>query len=115
MTNENDATGKKREEQHVREVNWLPIGSVVMLEAATRPIMIAGTMVQDTTTGRYWDYMGYPYPEGRVDPKQDYFFDTETIRTVVQLGFADQDGLSFQRFLQSNMEKYEHKRNEATL
>lgn len=45
--------------------DWLPVGTVVAIEGAARPVMIAGVMALDGKTGRYWDYIGVPYPEGR--------------------------------------------------
>lgn len=45
--------------------DWLPVGTVVAVEGAARPVMVAGVMALDGRTGRYWDYIGVPYPEGR--------------------------------------------------
>ena len=55
--------------------SWLPIGSVVTLKDGVRPVMVVAVMAQDSKTGKWWDYMGYPYPEGMGDAETDYFFD----------------------------------------
>lgn len=42
----------------------LPIGSVVQLREAEKPVMIFGVYQQRVTDGRNFDYIGEAYPEG---------------------------------------------------
>ena len=79
---------------------WLPVGSVVTLEGGQRSIMVAGFMIQDGNTGRYWDYVGYPYPEGRQRADADYFFDRAMISSVQQVGLMTSDGMLYRAFLE---------------
>lgn len=78
---------------------WLPIGSVVRLAGGEKPVMIAGFMVRDGETGSSWDYLGYPYPEGRRDG-EDLFFNKEQVEAIAQVGFLDAEGCAYQAFLE---------------
>jgi hypothetical protein len=88
----------------VTKDDWLPVGSIVMLADAERPIMVAGYMAKDGITNRYYDYLGYPYPEGRQD--RDYFFDKSMIEKVLLVGYLDADGLQLQKFLEAMEDEY---------
>lgn len=92
--------------------SWLPIGSVVTLQDGVRPVMVVGVMAQDSNTGKWWDYMGYPYPEGMGNAETDYFFDASMIREIQQLGLVDADALLFQAFLRRNESEYFAKRED---
>ena len=89
---------------------WLPAGTVVMLEDGERPIMVAGFMIEDAVSGKYWDYVGYPYPEGAREANTDYFFDRSMVKHVLQVGFLNDTGLAFQDYLASTKESYEKMR-----
>lgn len=92
--------------------DWLPVGTVVTLEGGSRPVMIAGVMALDGKTGRYWDYIGVPYPEGRTAPDAGYFFDKSMVDRLHQLGHIDEQGGAFQAFLTANTASFERMRAE---
>ena len=72
--------------------DWLPVGSIVRLAGGERSIMVAGYMIDDAQSGRLWDYVGYPYPDGKRDPDIDYFFNRDMIERIDLLGYLDADG-----------------------
>lgn len=82
----------------VNEEMWLPVGSVVRLKDGEKPVMIAGFLVQDAETGGSWDYLGYPYPEGRREGR-DLFFNRAQVDAIRLVGFLDADGCAHQAFL----------------
>jgi hypothetical protein len=86
--------------------DWLPIGSVVHLKDGDRLIMVAGHMQAEARTGSYWDYLGYPYPEGRADAKKDYFFNRDFIDDICFVGYQDSVGLEYLDLLDANDEKF---------
>ena len=92
--------------------SWLPIGSVVTLQDGVRPVMVVAVMVQDSKTGKWWDYMGYPYPDGLGYAETDYFFDASMSREIQQLALVDADALLFQAFLRRNESEYFAKRGD---
>lgn len=90
--------------------DWLPVGTVVAIEGAARPVMVAGVMALDGRTGRYWDYIGVPYPEGRGAADEGYFFDKDKVERLLQLGYLDDSGYAFQVFLEANTAPFEKMR-----
>ena len=82
---------------------WLPVGSVVTLKNAEKPVMVAGFMARDAATGDTWDYLGYPYPEGRRNG-QDLFFNRDQIAAVGQVGFLNAEGCAHQAFIATSAE-----------
>lgn len=93
--------------------DWLPVGTVVTLEGGSRPVMIAGVMALDVKSGRYWDYIGVPYQEGRAVPDEGYFFDKHMIDKLHQLGHLDDKGVAFQMFLEAKTAPFERMRSKG--
>ncbi|WEV53401.1 DUF4176 domain-containing protein [Bifidobacterium sp. ESL0704] len=81
---------------------WLPVGSVVHLRGGERLTMVAGHMQEEAGTGTYWDYLGYPYPEGRADASRDYFFNKDFIDGVYFVGYQDVAGGEYLDFLKDH-------------
>ncbi|OFK22489.1 hypothetical protein HMPREF2826_01720 [Olsenella sp. HMSC062G07] len=92
---------------------YLPIGSVVELKGGERPLMVAAVMARDGNSGRLWDYMGYPYPEGRRDVASDYFFDGDMIESLLHLGYFNDETMAFQSFLAEQEGEYRRQRKES--
>lgn len=70
-------------------MGWLPVGSVVRLRGGDGLAVVCGHMQEEAGTGTWWDYLGYPYPEGRADPTRDYLFDREDVEEVRFVGYRD--------------------------
>ncbi|WEV66963.1 DUF4176 domain-containing protein [Bifidobacterium sp. ESL0769] len=81
---------------------WLPVGSLVHLKGGERLTMVAGHMQEEAGTGTYWDYLGYPYPEGRADASRDYFFNRDFIDGVYFVGYQDVAGGEYLDFLREH-------------
>ena len=71
--------------------NLLPLGTVVLLKNATKKLFIAGYGVNDNETKKLFDYIGYSYPEGFIDPKLNFVFNKEDIDKVVYEGYKDKE------------------------
>ena len=65
----------------------LPIGSVVQLREAEKPVMIFGVYQQRVTDGRNFDYIGEAYPEGFLGGQSNLLFDAEDIAEVLFTGY----------------------------
>lgn len=91
---------------------WLPVGSVVHVRDTNRLLMIAGAMQQDDATGKLWDYMGYPFPEGNTDPKQNVLFNRKGIDGVYFIGYQPPEGLNYLEYLKQNETEFEKQKNE---
>lgn len=92
-----------------QHTTFVPVGTVVKVRGGERPVVVAGVMVVDGVSGRYWDYLGYPYPEGRQSGK-DYFFDNGMITDLLQLGYVEGQAMGFQFWLASVSDEYAKKR-----
>ena len=82
------------------EDEFLPIGSVVLLEGGNKRIMICGRIQAQAGSDIIYDYSACYYPEGIVDPKSMFFFNRDAIETVYFRGYEDQDELDYRHELE---------------
>lgn len=78
---------------NIREL--LPIGSIVLLQEATKKAMIYGVKQTDSETGAEYDYLGVVYPEGCLGDGSSFFFDHEHIAQVCFRGYEDEEREEF--------------------
>lgn len=70
----------------------LPIGSVVLLEDTSQPIMIFGYLQESMSTNRVlFDYIGVPYPMGNISIESQIGFQMTSIREVLFEGYRNDD------------------------
>ena len=74
----------------------LPIGTVVLLKKAKKPLMIFGIkqIGQEEHTKEY-DYIGVLYPEGNVGTEFQYLFDHEDIDQILFKGYETPEREAF--------------------
>jgi len=66
----------------------LPIGSVVTIKGAKRPLMIAGVCQTDANNPQVTaDYLGVLYPEGYLGTGSQFFFQHSSIDKVIFEGY----------------------------
>lgn len=66
----------------------LPIGSVVMLKNAEKPLMIYGIKQLDTNNPNVeYDYIGVLYPEGNIGSDFHYLFNHDDIAEIQFKGY----------------------------
>lgn len=74
----------------------LPIGSVVMLKDAKKPLMIFGVKQLATEQpNKEYDYIGVLYPEGNIGTKFQYLFDHKDIEQVLFTGYETEERKQF--------------------
>lgn len=83
----------------------LPIGSVVTLEGAEKKLMVMGVFPADSDSGKIYDYIAVPYPEGYIDNETMFLFMHKDIQTVEYLGFINAEHQSFRVQLFAELEK----------
>lgn len=82
--------------EELRE-KYLPIGSVVLLQGATKRVMITGFASTSPDTGeRIFDYSGCVFPEGFYDYNQVCVFDHSQIQSISFIGLEDEEEKNFQ-------------------
>ncbi len=78
------------------EERFLPIGTVVLLEGATKPIMINGfCAVTEAKPGKTFDYRGCPWPEGVLIDHGVALFDHSQIKEILHMGFKNPESIDF--------------------
>ncbi|MCL2625974.1 MAG: DUF4176 domain-containing protein [Cystobacterineae bacterium] len=80
---------------------YLPIGTVVLLEEATKALMIYGRYQRDTGTGETYDYVGCLYPEGNIGKEHTYLFNADKIVEVLYVGFDNEENKELTKKLQA--------------
>ncbi len=84
--------------------NLLPIGSVVMLRDAEKPLMIYGIKQLDSNNpGIEYDYIGVLYPEGNIGANFQYLFNHKDIVEVLFKGYETDE---WQEFLDTVAKAY---------
>ncbi|MCL2012616.1 MAG: DUF4176 domain-containing protein [Cystobacterineae bacterium] len=70
---------------------YLPIGTVVLLKEANKPLMIYGKQQLDTGTEETYDYVACFYPEGNIGQEHTYLFNADEIAQVLFVGFDNEE------------------------
>ncbi len=73
----------------------LPIGSVVLLNNATKRLMVYGVGQTDLTDNKDYDYIGVVYPEGNMGEGTQFLFNHTDIQEVCFRGFCDEEREGF--------------------
>ena len=91
---------------------FLPIGSVVMLENATKRLMITGFYAapKDDKT-KVYDYSGCLYPEGIFSSEQNGLFNHDQIKTIYAIGYSDEEEKKFKEKLNDLIKQKENNEN----
>lgn len=79
----------------------LPIGSVIWLKDAERPLMIFGIKQSNLETGEEYDYIGVIYPEGNMGTDSQFLFQHKDIERVAFRGYETKERTEFIRRLES--------------
>lgn len=78
---------------------FLPIGTVVLLQNGTHRVMITGFCVISEENGDMFDYTGVMYPEGMLNSQQSLVFNHKQIKKVFAIGYSDQEEKDFKKEL----------------
>lgn len=74
------------------KIEYLPLGSVVLLKGATKKLIIVARGLQINYNGKvqFFDYGGAQYPDGIMGDQLAYF-NHDGISKVVFKGYSDED------------------------
>lgn len=82
---------------------YLPIGSVVLLNDATKRVMICGFCVTPKDENKLFDYIGCLYPEGIIDTDQNLLFNHNDIKQIFAIGYSDDEEKIFKEKLKKSL------------
>lgn len=85
---------------------FLPIGTVVLLNGATKRIMITGycSAVPENPEKTY-DYVGCLFPEGNLAGEEVALFDHNQIGKIAHMGLTDEEFISFDQKIKSLLQE----------
>lgn len=74
----------------MERINYIPLGSVVLLKGGTQKLIVIARAITVNNSGKscFFDYGGVLYPEGLTGDRMAYF-NHESINKVVFEGFND--------------------------
>lgn len=79
---------------------FLPLGSIVLLEDATKRLMITGFCIIDSDdSSTMYDYSGCIYPEGIMSSDENILFNHQQINSIYHLGYSDEEEIEFKEKL----------------
>ena len=87
---------------------YLPLGSVVTLENATKKIMIIGYLPLSNDNVVY-DYNACTFPEGVLDANKTLAFNHDQIKEINHLGFDNDEAKSFNKGIELIRKMHEEK------
>lgn len=88
---------------------YLPIGSVVLLENGNKRLMIFGIIQSEVGNPSVeYDYIGVPYPEGNMGDEYQYLFYHKDIKEIFFKGFEDVE----RQIFMSNLVEYYNENND---
>lgn len=79
--------------------NYLPIGSVVLLNNGTKKVMIYGRKQLAADNGEEYDYVACLYPEGHINENFTFLFNHDSVKEVVFSGYSDEEESEFLKTL----------------
>lgn len=89
-------TQSKRKEMTAMLDRLLPVGSVVLLNNATKRIMVTGyCQCKEGDTTQVYDYAGCVYPEGFISAETTALFNHDQIKDIFHVGYQDEEQEAF--------------------
>ncbi|MFC7372592.1 DUF4176 domain-containing protein [Fictibacillus iocasae] len=96
-----DAKGSSAEKEKLDQSKPLPIGTVVKLKKMKKSVMIYGYNQIQVSTGKQYDYIAVPYPEGNISADYNVFFNRNVIEKVMYGGYDSAEGKKLRKKIES--------------
>lgn len=78
-------------------MEYLPLGSVVLLKNATKKLMIYGRKQLSSKNNEMFDYVACLFPEGNISQEYTFLFNHDHIGEVIFRGYVDEEEKKFER------------------
>ena len=76
----------------------LPIGTVVIIKNGVNKVFVSGFKAK-VNSGKCYDYVGFPYPEGFISREMTLLFNHEQIDKIYYMGYVDEEEKKFKKWL----------------
>lgn len=100
-----NAKENSSEKEKLDKSKPLPIGTVVKLKQMKKSVMIYGYNQIQVSTGKQFDYIAVPYPDGNISPDYNVFFNRNFIEKVMYGGYDSEEGKKLRKKVESNMKE----------
>lgn len=89
QTSQREETEKEKvQTESLDPTKLVPIGTVVKLKEMDKLVMVFGYNQIQTSTGKQYDYIAVPYPEGNISPDYNVFFNRNMIDDIMYSGYV---------------------------
>lgn len=89
----------------MQEMNYLPIGTVVLLQGGSKKVMITGfCVIPNDNKNKMYDYSGCLYPEGVINSNEVCLFNHNQIEEIFYKGYESEEEKVFKEELSKTME-----------
>lgn len=104
IINNQELTAEESDEL-LNKINWLPLGTIVSLEGSDQKAMIIGRIQQDINNPDVkFEYTAVLYPQGLVNPKENYMFNLSQVKRIYFLGFSNEENEIFEKQMDQYLE-----------
>lgn len=87
-TQEVESREEEEQTENLDPTKLVPIGTVVKLKEVDKLVMVFGYNQIQTSTGKQYDYIAVPYPEGNISPDYNVFFNRNMIDEIMYSGYV---------------------------
>ena len=88
------------------KIDWLPLGTIVSLDGSEQKAMIIGRVQKDINNPNVqFEYTAVLYPQGLVNPKENYMFNLSQVKRIYFLGFSNEENEAFEKQLNQYIEE----------
>lgn len=103
MNNSMELT-EEQSQEILDTIDWLPLGTIVSVDDSGQKLMIIGRMQQDkNNTDAKYAYGAVLYPQGLLNPKENYMFNLSKVKRIYYLGFSNDENKVFEEQLNQLM------------
>ena len=71
--------------------DFLPVGTVVLLENATKKLMVVGYLPRENGKKETYDYSSVLFPEGLIDSRRIIMFNNNQVKEICHESLMDEE------------------------
>ena len=97
----------------VYEEEWLPQGSVVLIDGFDVPVVITGRLQKNAEDDQVFDYTGTLFPTGLQQSNEAVMFNSDKVSELLFLGYRNEDELKWSKELTKAKEELKREDKDA--
>ena len=106
LTMNNQELTIEESDEILSKIDWLPLGTIVSLDGSEQKAMIIGRVQKDINNPDVqFEYTAVLYPQGLVNPKENYMFNLSQVKRIHFLGFSNEENEAFEKQMNQYIEE----------